>query len=166
MCCVVPYIDAPDLKKKPGIVCPNCVAAGCAIYEARPKQCGAYHCAWRQLGWLGDDWRPDISGVLIDFHDEGIPQYYRRPGLRLTIVGPPETVLKMGFLSFVDQMLSQSVPLFLCVQGPPGFHPAVTFLNASLQSPTSPHGLADALASIYRSAANFAFTPAEFSASA
>ena len=69
VCCIVPGIDTREIQKRTGAVCRHCSGGGCAIYEARPKACREFFCAWMQddrLGPapLGPEWRPDLSGVL------------------------------------------------------------------------------------------------------
>jgi hypothetical protein len=64
-CCVALSIDDPLLRKPAGIACAQCGPGGCAIYEARPEVCRRFQCGWRRLPFLGDDLRPDRSGVLV-----------------------------------------------------------------------------------------------------
>jgi len=48
---------------------------GCAIYEAKPKSCSDYLCAWR-LGLGRESGRPDHIGVMVDVEevDPGDPE--------------------------------------------------------------------------------------------
>lgn len=54
----MPEIEKPGLTK-----CQNQCAAGCAIYEARPKTCSEYICLWR-AGLLEEDERPEKVKVI------------------------------------------------------------------------------------------------------
>jgi hypothetical protein len=59
-CCVNLRIDEPGLQKKAGIPCPNMTPkGGCKIYSERPSVCRTWHCAWRYMSQLGEEWRPD-----------------------------------------------------------------------------------------------------------
>ncbi len=64
-CCVVTLIDAPELKKPEGKVCPNCSGAGCAIYDSRPSVCRTFNCAWKRIASMPPETRPDRLGVMF-----------------------------------------------------------------------------------------------------
>lgn len=86
------------------------------------------------MAGLGDGWRPDRSGVLVDFLNEDLPpQYPKRPGVRLTLFGAKEAVFNPAFLDFVVQLIVNDVPSFIAVTGPPGHMPASGFLNDALK---------------------------------
>jgi hypothetical protein len=131
VCCITPLIDTPELGKLPNVPCVNCkVGGGCKIYQTRPEGCRVYHCGWRELGELDESWRPDRCGVLIEVQETGIPEHYiKRRGLRLTIVGPLETIFQEGFLDYVMRLVQAQMPVFLCVAGPPGYQSLTVFLN-------------------------------------
>jgi hypothetical protein len=119
------------MRKSPGVACRHLVpGGGCGIHATRPDVCRHYHCAWHHLSYLDDSWRPDLSGVLIEFQDVQIPEGYGdRSALRLSIVGPIETVFKRGFLNLVVHLVGANIPAFLCIRGPSGHYPVNTFLN-------------------------------------
>jgi len=126
-------VDTPEFQKLPGKPCAHLCAQGCAIHETRFPVCRAYHCGWRYLAGLPDDWRPDKSGVLVDFQSDDLPPHYpKRPGIRLTVFGPPENALKPGFLNYVARLVAADVPVILAVPGPPAFFPAGALLNDAL----------------------------------
>lgn len=67
MCCKVLRVDWLEPVKEAGKWCPHCMPGkGCGIWETRPVKCGAFHCHWRQNPELGDNWRPDRSGFLVN----------------------------------------------------------------------------------------------------
>ena len=67
MCCKVLRVDWFEPVKEAGKWCQHCrPGKGCAIWDTRPQQCGAWHCNWRKNPELGDQWRPDRSGFLIN----------------------------------------------------------------------------------------------------
>lgn len=46
--------------------CPHCTPGqGCSIYATRPAGCRVFHCGWRLWPQLGDEWRPDLSKLVV-----------------------------------------------------------------------------------------------------
>jgi hypothetical protein len=124
ICCIVPGIDTPQIQKLTGARCRNCGDGGCAIYEARPRACRDFTCAWLD-GALGDDWRPDVSGVL----SQGVT-LQGRAGISLMLFADPlKTVRQEWFVAYVQQQLRDGVPLVLAVPGPQGTRSAKLLLN-------------------------------------
>ncbi len=162
-CCVVLNVDTPEFQKMPGRPCAHLCAQGCTIHETRFPVCRAYHCGWRYLAGLSDDWRPDKSGVLVDFQSDDLPPHYpKRPGIRLTVFGSPETALKPGFLGYVAQLVASDVPVILAVPGPPGFFPAGAFLNDALKEAVARRDLPAvqaAMAEAFNSLSSHKFNP-------
>jgi hypothetical protein len=66
VCCRVPPIEDPALTKPAGVLCQNCIGNTCSIYKSRPQSCRDFFCQWRNLALLDENWRPDLSGVLIN----------------------------------------------------------------------------------------------------
>ena len=134
VCCSVLNVDTPEFQKQPGVACAHLrVGTGCSIHATRYPVCRAYHCAWRYLGSLSDDWRPDKSGVLIEFQFEDLPDHYpKRPGVRLTLVDPDKT-LGRPFFDTVAGLVASDVPIVLAAPGPPGYFPARAFMNDALR---------------------------------
>ena len=64
-CCVVLEIATPQLRKKARVPCQHLTDGGCGVYAARPDVCQQFLCGWRLFEELGDEWRPDLSGVLM-----------------------------------------------------------------------------------------------------
>ena len=163
VCCVVPNVDTPEFSKLPGVPCPHlCSAGGCSIHASRFPVCRAYHCGWRYLGSLGEEWRPDKSGVLIDFQSDGLPAHYpKRPGIRLTLVDR-ERPLAPAFYDYVARLIAADVPVVLAVRGPPGHFPAGAFLNDALKAAVSARNLAEVraiLEAAQKSLASHRFNP-------
>jgi hypothetical protein len=135
-CCVVHLFDSPEFQKLPGIACRHLKPGGgaCSIHATRYSQCRAYHCGWRYMAGLGEGWRPDKSGVVVDFLTDDLPpQYPKRPGVRLTLFGTKEAAFNPAFLDFVAQLVVNEIPSFIAVTGPPGYLPASGFLNDALK---------------------------------
>lgn len=73
VCCEALHIDDGEFKKPADKACSQMVEkGGCKIYASRPNVCQDWHCAWRFMAQLGDDWRPDRSGILLRSDENGI----------------------------------------------------------------------------------------------
>ena len=72
------------LDKPAGIYCQHCIPGkGCGIYETRFEICRGFLCGWRQVPQLGDDWRPDHSGILMMMQEvDTLPDEHRAEHLR------------------------------------------------------------------------------------
>lgn len=124
VCCTAMAIDKPDIQKQAGATCRHC-KNGCAIYDTRPQLCRDYHCGWRQLPILDDDWRPDRSGVFVE-----IDVIDGATALSLVLVDDPLKTVRQGwFVDFVLTGVGGHVPLYLGIPGPPGFQGAFITLN-------------------------------------
>lgn len=124
LCCSVMAIDQPEIQKEAGVLCRHC-DGGCRIYDARPQLCRDYHCGWRQLPILDDDWRPDLSGVFVEI--EWIDD---QTTLSLVLVGNPlKTIRQPWFIDFIRVGIDGGVPLHLGLPGPPGYQGASLSLN-------------------------------------
>jgi hypothetical protein len=125
VCCTVMAIDKPEIQKEAAVTCRHCTASGCAIYQSRPNLCRDYHCGWRQLPILDDDWRPDRSGVFVEVEAiEGMT------GLSLVLLGNPlKTVRQPWFIDFIATGVKGDVPLSLGIPGPKGHQGASLLLN-------------------------------------
>lgn len=164
MCCVLLNVDTPEFQKMPQTACAHLKAGGgCAIHATRFPVCRTYHCGWRFLKGLGDDWRPDKSGILVDFQAEGLPANYpKRPGIRLMLAGSPEALFAPGCLAFLSGLIIAEVPVVLSVPGPPGHFPAGAFLNDALREAVTardPAHLAETLRGVLGGLEGHAFDP-------
>lgn len=116
VCCSVMAIDKPDIQKQAGVTCRHC-QGGCAIYETRPSLCRHYHCAWRQLPFLDDSWRPDRSGVFMELEETD-----GETTISVILIGNPlKTVRQTWFIDFVATGVKGGLALHLGIPGPPGF---------------------------------------------
>lgn len=70
LCCKVMGIGA--LEKPANQWCNHCPSKqGCAIYEERPQECADFHCLYLTASWLGPEWQPLKSRMIIATGNEG-----------------------------------------------------------------------------------------------
>lgn len=79
LCCTV--LGIKTLEKPANAHCPHCaLSAGCTIYDARPYECRAFHCAWLFVPDIDAAWRPAESGMVLHFDaDAGRMQVHVDP---------------------------------------------------------------------------------------
>ena len=133
-CCTLFPIDEPDLVKQAGVPCQHLAGGGCGLHPNWPKVCGAWFCGWRRLPRLGDEWRPDRSGIVVVFDAEGVPaDYPERPALKFILTGPDRVLYTQAFLGYVAGLVGARVPVLLAIPGPVGTFGAKAFLNRRLE---------------------------------
>jgi hypothetical protein len=133
VCCVATHIDTSEFKKLPGVRCPHLsIERRCSIYAERYSVCRTYHCGWRYLSFLSDNWRPDRSGVLLAFTPATeLPKGYAK-GISFIIVAPPPKTLNRALYHYVAHLIADNVYVTLAIAGPAGHYPAVAVLNLEL----------------------------------
>jgi hypothetical protein len=74
LCCKLPHIDIPELKKPRDTWCPHCRPGkgGCSIYQTRPGLCKAYTCLWLADPALGEEWKPSRCKIVVHFDPDGL----------------------------------------------------------------------------------------------
>lgn len=117
-CCDAPLIDDPALAKLPGVVCPN-YRDGCAIYADRPSTCRHWFCGWRRLDSLGEEWRPDCSGIMI------VPANPERleDGLQFQLIDGLDKIFWQPLVAAIAILIESGFPVCLAVPRGIGFHP-------------------------------------------
>ena len=163
VCCTALNIDKPEIQKKSGLTCKNCVSGGCAIYETRYPVCRGYYCAWRTVDIFDEDWRPDRSGVMPYVETEGISRDFDlETGIGLMLVGNPNRIVRQAwFQDFVVTGVMNSVPLFLSLPGPVGHQAATTSLNTDQMLDAIKRGtVKDALEAAVKLLRGWKFEPA------
>ena len=121
VCCVVPKIDTPELRKKARVPCRHLTQSGCGIYAGRPAVCREFLCGWRLFEELADDWRPDLSGVLILRNvPEELPQAWRGApyGVHLVVIGGEAAVIRPAFIGYVARLMARGIPVLLSAASP------------------------------------------------
>ena len=64
LCCKV--YDVPAVEKAAGTWCRHCLPGrGCGIHETRPQHCRSFHCMWMTETWLGPEWKPERSKLVL-----------------------------------------------------------------------------------------------------
>jgi hypothetical protein len=133
VCCVALTIDDPELQKPQGYRCRNTLPdKSCAIYASRPRTCRAFYCGYRQLKWVRDTLRPDVSGVLVRLHGEVSPATGEtRLGVMFTLL--TAAALKAeGLAESVAAAVAADIPVYLHVPGPPGYTAGRARINEAL----------------------------------
>jgi Fe-S-cluster containining protein len=133
VCCVALTIDDKALRKVQGYRCPNTSPdKSCAIYETRPDTCRTFFCGWRQLKWIRETLRPDLSGVLVRLHYEvSTARNTTSLGVVFTLLNG--AALKAdGLAESVAAAVAAGVPVYLHVPGPPGYTSSQARINEVL----------------------------------
>lgn len=146
LCCVELEIDVPELRKKARVSCQHLAAAGCGIYASRPPVCQQFLCGWRLFEDLGDDWRPDLSGVLMMRKAPAeLPAAWAAApyGVHLAVIGGEEAVMRPAFADYVARLLAQNIPVFLSAASP------YILLNEHIEAGVAPAFLKTRLAELY-----------------
>ena len=124
VCCTVPAIDTHEIQKVTGAACCHLGQGGCAIYDARPRACRAFFCAWIE-GVMPEGWRPGDCGVLAQ-----AVEVAGRQGMSLMLIADAmRTVRQDWFVDYVQQGVLGGVPLVLALPGPQGTASAKMALN-------------------------------------
>ena len=124
-CCIHLHIEDESFIKPGDQACTHMVAkGGCKIYANRPSVCQDWHCAWRFMAQLGEEWRPDRSGVLLR-SDEG--------GIIFQPIGEPKDVLTTErAIELIGGGVAQGVPLSMSIPTQKGFRSFAISLNEHL----------------------------------
>ena len=120
-CCTALKIDTPHFRKKAHVACRHLAQGGCGIYETRPPVCREFLCGWRLFADMGDDWRPDRSGVLIvRLSPDNVPAPYRAAGygMQMDILGGEAAVLRPGFAEYVAGQVARGVAVQMSAASP------------------------------------------------
>ena len=134
VCCKQILIDAPELKKPPGVLCHHCdIKRGCSIHSTRPTVCRDWFCAWWFLHELSTQWRPDRSGLLIEYTTADIPDdFLRRVGLKVTVLKSVSRLTSRKTIALLCGFALQGIPLFIATKAKPGYTSGKAFLNSHL----------------------------------
>lgn len=138
-CCKHLTIETTGLVKLPNVTCTHLMKnGGCGIYSRRPTPCREWFCAWRNLSELDDSWRPDKSGVMLEFSDEQFPGIFaNRVGFRITIINKERATRNNKLAKFLKKQITNGVPCLLAYGVEPAQNPPVTFVNMAMRNAAS-----------------------------
>jgi len=126
-CCVVLLIEDQDFKKPADQACSHMVEkGGCKIYSKRPSVCQDWHCAWRFMAQLDDDWRPDLSGILLRSDENGI--------IFQPILEPEVVLTSDRAIELIGGGIAQGIPLSMSIPTRKGFRSYGMGLNKPLEA--------------------------------
>jgi hypothetical protein len=110
-------------------MCPNCIAnKGCAIYETRPGLCREWLCGWRVSKAFGDDWRPDRSGVLVEFEDDEVPEGFEHPTVKFMLL-KETSIAWPPLVNTIASLINQGKPVYLQIGADKNLQGRKTFLS-------------------------------------
>jgi hypothetical protein len=127
-CCRHMRIDSWEMTKLPGDLCAHYKQdSRCTIYGDRPGPCREFLCGWRLLP-LEPEWRPDRCEILI-VPVPGDAVAGAPDGCKFLFFGRLDAVFWRPFVNFVSTLAAKSVPVFVSVPGPRGYHAAMMALH-------------------------------------
>lgn len=116
-CCRAIPLSLPELSKPTGTLCAYCVdGAGCSVHEIRPQACRVWFCLWRVVE-LPDDWRPDLSGVIV--RPDGIED----GRITLHVERVTDFLARADLFATVGQWIAQGIEVAFSLPGPAGHLP-------------------------------------------
>lgn len=126
VCCTVKPISV-DIVKPPGVTCEHCTAQGCAVYETRWDVCKGYLCGWKWAPFLGEDMRPDKSGLLFDIEQNPVDEYIGE--VTILAFRDGQDFCKGRMPDLICGLIRRGVSVQLSRPGPPGMRHAKTRIN-------------------------------------
>jgi len=145
VCCYVTDIDTPEFRKPGGVTCANCTGKGCGIYETRPPVCRTYYCGWWYTPELGEDWRPDKSGVIIGTRSDIPVGSELQSGWQFNVFGGEVAIRRVGFVEMISSLVGRAVPVMLSASGPMGTPCEAAIVNTLLADVVKRNDLRGAL---------------------
>lgn len=121
LCCIELPINTPELQKKAQTPCSHLTEKGCGIYATRFPICRQFLCGWRLFPELGEEWRPDLSGIMIvQVAQKDLPEIYRAAGhgMQFLVLGGEAAVTRPGVAEYVADQVSRGVAVYLTASTP------------------------------------------------
>ena len=122
LCCIELPIKTPELQKEARTPCSHLTEkGGCGIYATRFPICRQFLCGWRLFPELGEEWRPDLSGILIlQVPQASIPKIYQPAGhgMQLLVTGGEAAVTRPGFAEYILEQVSKGVAVYMTATTP------------------------------------------------
>ena len=124
-CCVFLHIKDQNLEKPADQACSHMIEkGGCNIYSERPPVCQNWYCAWRFMEQLGEEWRPDRSGIMLRSDEKGI--------IFQPIREPKDVLTSERALELIGGGVEQGIPLCMSIPTKEGFRSYRMPLNEHL----------------------------------
>jgi hypothetical protein len=102
------------------VPCRHLSPKGCGLHPHWPKLCQTWFCGWRLIPGLPEEWRPDLSGILL-YHFRCSQPGYGPDAYMLCLSRGEQHLADVSVLGFVQNMVERRVPLFLMLKlGQPG----------------------------------------------
>ncbi len=147
VCCVL--FEVQELQKPAGKPCRHLApAGGCGIYETRPQACRVWMCGWRLIPGLPENWRPDLSGILV-YQMPCTEPGYGPDAFVLALTKGADYLADASVLGFIQNMVARRVPLYLTLTAGRADARAA-FLNEMLTPPVQANDAARFVAILAR----------------
>ena len=135
-CCKELTFRIDGALKLAGLMCRHAAPPkGCTIHQTRPPVCRSYFCGWHHLPSLGDEWRPDVSEVLISLRaPDGITE-----GIDFTLTGDHDRLVWLPLVRYIATLIEDGAQAYLSLPGAPGYQSPWVYLsgNAALKDAIS-----------------------------
>jgi hypothetical protein len=142
VCCRIYEIDAPGVKKEPGVLCPHHTGKGCGIYATRPGMCRDFFCLWRRVERFSDALRPDRCRVLFrSIRIEEPRIIFESYSIIAQAITPDPAVFEHEPVKGALELLAQEgrVPIWTSLCGVKSlFYPDFPFMDAILRPVETP----------------------------
>jgi hypothetical protein len=124
VCCKELTFELFGALKPGGVLCEHAAPPnGCSIHQHRPQVCRAYFCGWHHLPSLGEEWRPDLSGVLISLRaPDGLLD-----GIDFTLTG--DRIEWLPLVRYIATLIADGHPVYLSLPGEPGYQSPWVYLS-------------------------------------
>jgi hypothetical protein len=100
-----------EIAKPSGAWCPHCRPGhGCAIYAERPDECRSFHCDWLAFEYLGPEWKPEKSKIVlrtkndrtVAYVDPATPGAWKKPPYLQGLIHLMRALLPQNRLVYVS----------------------------------------------------------------
>jgi hypothetical protein len=131
-------IHDPAIAKAAGVPCRHLSAQGCSVHPNWPKVCQTWFCVWRLMPGLPEQWRPDLSGILLYQVRNEVPGYHDT-ALMLSLAHGLKHLENEELLEFVTLAVRNRQPVYLGVhklkdgKGASAADNKAVFINLSLE---------------------------------
>lgn len=112
-CCTHLTVNSPDFAKPAGVPCVHLGAGGCTIHAVRPTICRTWFCVWRRFADLGDELRPDRSGLLVSLNFVAKPQnLFEGVAINVRLLPGSDAIANGRAAAVLDRLSEELVPVW------------------------------------------------------